>query len=40
MPLVRNLLLLDAEGKRVAVKYFGDGWCAGRLPARSRLGSS
>ena len=29
MPLVKNLLLLDAEGKRVAVKYFGNTWCAG-----------
>lgn len=28
IPLVKNLLLLDAEGKRVAVKYFDDTWCA------------
>ena len=27
LPLVKNLLLLDAEGKRVAVKYFDDTWC-------------
>ncbi len=26
IPLVKNLLLLDAEGKRVAVKYFDDTW--------------
>eukprot|EP00271_Cylindrocystis_brebissonii_P016345 TRINITY_DN39790_c0_g1_i1.p1 TRINITY_DN39790_c0_g1~~TRINITY_DN39790_c0_g1_i1.p1 ORF type:complete len:179 (+),score=56.02 TRINITY_DN39790_c0_g1_i1:252-788(+) len=25
-PLVKNILLLDAEGKRVAVKYFTDDW--------------
>ena len=28
LPLVKNLLLLDAEGKRVAVKYFDETWCA------------
>ena len=28
MPLISNLLVLDAEGKRVAVKYFGETWCA------------
>lgn len=42
MPLVKNLLLLDAEGKRVAVKYFGDTWCAGargRWPSRRRVRS-
>ena len=27
MPLISNLLVLDAEGKRVAVKYFGETWC-------------
>ena len=27
VPLVKNLLLLDAEGKRIAVKYYGDTWC-------------
>ena len=27
VPLVSNLLLLDAEGKRVAVKYYNDTWC-------------
>jgi hypothetical protein len=26
VPLVSNLLLLDAEGKRVAVKYYNDTW--------------
>jgi len=25
-PLVKSVLLLDAEGKRVAVKYFSDDW--------------
>jgi hypothetical protein len=25
-PLVKNVLLLDGEGKRVAVKYFSDDW--------------
>jgi hypothetical protein len=24
--LIKNVLLLDAEGKRVAVKYFSDDW--------------
>ena len=26
IPLVKNLLVLDADGKRVAVKYFDDSW--------------
>jgi hypothetical protein len=26
VPLVKNLLLLDAEGKRVAVKYYSPEW--------------
>ncbi|KAF2535329.1 hypothetical protein F2Q68_00020695 [Brassica cretica] len=25
-PLVKNILLLDSEGKRVAVKYYSDDW--------------
>ena len=25
-PFVKNILLLDSEGKRVAVKYFSDDW--------------
>ncbi|MCO5611272.1 hypothetical protein L7F22_065524 [Adiantum nelumboides] len=25
-PLIKNILLLDSEGKRVAVKYFCDEW--------------
>lgn len=25
-PLIKNILLLDAEGKRVAVKYYNDEW--------------
>jgi len=25
-PLIKNVLLLDSEGKRVAVKYFSDDW--------------
>ena len=26
VPLIKNLLLLDAEGKRIAVKYYGETW--------------
>lgn len=26
IPLIKSLLLLDNDGKRVAVKYFGDTW--------------
>lgn len=25
-PIVKNILLLDSEGKRVAVKYYSDDW--------------
>lgn len=25
-PQIKNILLLDSEGKRVAVKYFSDDW--------------
>lgn len=25
-PLIKNVLLLDSEGKRVAVKYYSDDW--------------
>lgn len=25
-PMVKNILLLDSEGKRVAVKYYSDDW--------------
>ena len=25
-PLIKNVLLLDANGKRVAVKYYSDDW--------------
>jgi len=25
-PLIKNILLLDSEGKRVAVKYYSDDW--------------
>nr|POE52595.1 coatomer subunit zeta-1 [Quercus suber] len=25
-PTVKNILLLDSEGKRVAVKYYSDDW--------------
>jgi hypothetical protein len=28
VPVVKNLLLLDSEGKRIAVKYYSDDWCA------------
>ena len=27
VPVVKNLLLLDSEGKRIAVKYFSSDWC-------------
>jgi hypothetical protein len=27
MPLIHNLLLLDSEGKRICVKYFGETMC-------------
>ncbi|XP_026387357.1 coatomer subunit zeta-1-like isoform X1 [Papaver somniferum] len=26
LPLIKNILLLDSEGKRVAVKYYSDDW--------------
>ena len=26
VPLVKNVLLLDSEGKRIAVKYYGNDW--------------
>lgn len=26
VPLVKNMLLLDSEGKRIAVKYYGNDW--------------
>jgi hypothetical protein len=25
-PLIKNILLLDSEGKRIAVKYYGTDW--------------
>ena len=25
-PAIKNILLLDSEGKRVAVKYYSDDW--------------
>jgi len=27
LPLVKNMLLLDGEGKRIALKYFSNDWC-------------
>jgi len=33
LPLVQNLLLLDADGKRVAVKYFGETWTSNAAQA-------
>lgn len=30
IPVVKNLLLLDSEGKRIAVKYYSPEWCARR----------
>ena len=44
VPTVKSLLLLDSDGKRIAVKYFSSEWCAERprgLPlvkARSQTG--
>lgn len=26
VPLVKNMLLLDSDGKRIAVKYYGNDW--------------
>lgn len=26
-PVVKNMLLLDSEGKRIAVKYYSPEWC-------------
>jgi hypothetical protein len=26
-PLIKNILILDSEGKRIAVKYYGNDWC-------------
>ncbi len=26
VPVVKNMLLLDSEGKRIAVKYYGSDW--------------
>ena len=28
VPVVKNVLLLDSEGKRIAVKYYSNDWCA------------
>lgn len=26
-PLIKALILLDSDGKRIAVKYYGSEWC-------------
>jgi len=26
LPLIKNLILLDSEGKRIAVKYYSKDW--------------
>lgn len=26
-PVVKNLLVVDSEGKRIAVKYYSNDWC-------------
>lgn len=26
-PIVKSLLLLDSDGKRIAVKYYSQDWC-------------
>lgn len=28
LPFIKNLLLLDSEGKRIAVKYYSQDWWA------------
>lgn len=30
-PMVQNIIIMDSEGKRIAVKYYSDEWC-GFLP--------
>jgi hypothetical protein len=36
MPVVKALLLLDSEGKRIAVKYYSPEWC---VPTGARVGT-
>ena len=31
-PLIKNILILDSEGKRIAVKYYGNDWCERHPP--------
>lgn len=31
VPVVKSMLLLDSEGKRIAVKYYAPEWYAARL---------
>ena len=26
-PMIQNIIIMDSEGKRIAVKYYGDEWC-------------
>lgn len=35
-PVIKNLLLLDAEGKRIAVKYYTAEWCVAPCSGLSR----
>ena len=28
VPVVKNMLLMDNEGKRIAVNYYSSEWCA------------
>lgn len=27
-PIIQNVVVMDSEGKRIAVKYYNDEWCA------------
>lgn len=35
-PMVQNIIMMDSEGKRIAVKYYSDEWC-GFLPDGARV---
>lgn len=40
VPLIENILVLDADGKRIAVKYHGDPKCVAQRIFRQTPGSS
>lgn len=33
LPVVKNMLLLDSEGKRIAVNYYSSEWCVNESSA-------